>query len=71
MYGNLINVFVDVDKIVKLFLRNMNESDDIIFLKLKRSVNYKSYIVFEYIVRLEKIIEVVKWLIYNICSRLF
>lgn len=68
MHGNLINVPADVDKTVKLLPRNMNESDDTIPLKLKRSVNYKSHIAFEH-VRPEKIIEAAKWLIHN--SRLF
>lgn len=52
--GNVVNVFVDVNKIVKVILRNLNESE-IIFIKFKRSLNFKSYIVFE-CVCFEKII---------------
>lgn len=46
MYGNVVNVLVDVNKIVKVLLRNMDVSE-IIFLKLKRSVSFRNYIVFE------------------------
>lgn len=46
MYGNVVNVFVDVNKIVKFLLRNMDVSE-IILIKFKRSFNFKSYIVFE------------------------
>lgn len=61
--GNVVNVLVDVNIIVKILLR-MQCNEDIIFLKFKWKMFYKYYMVFEKI-RFNKVFEVVKWLVNN------
>lgn len=63
MKGNIVNVFVDVNIIVKMLLR-MLDNIEIIFVKLKWKFLYKYFVVFEKI-RLNKVFEVVRWFIDN------
>lgn len=65
--GNVVNVFVDVMLIVNKFLRMLIE-DKIILLKLKCSLNFKYFVVFERI-RFNKVLNVVEWFVEN--SELF
>lgn len=61
--GNVVNVLVNVNIIVKILLR-MQCDEDIILLKFKRKLVYNYYMVFEKI-RLNKVFDVVKWLVNN------
>ena len=63
MKGNIVNVPSDVNSTVRLLPRNMDATETLP-LKLKRSKNFKSYILFENI-RPQKVIDAIKWLVSN------